>query len=156
MSPRAAWRLETLDFDQVYDYAAGKAGWGAVGLPREGKAASEPSAGAAADPDVPTCSLHDDLQSIRARPRTSGWDQYIVINKQRIVLGRLGRSVLAADDQRSVEEAMSEGPSAVRPNVRLSELEERVEQQELRSALVTTSEGRLVGVVRRDSSVADA
>src|SRR5439155_1444970 len=36
MSPRAAWRLETLGFMAVYEYAAGKADWGAYGLPLEG------------------------------------------------------------------------------------------------------------------------
>lgn len=156
MSPRAALRLETLGFEQVYDYAAGKADWGAAGLPREGTVASAPSAGDAADPDVPICSLRDDLSSVRARVRASGWDQCIVINEQRIVLGRLGRKALAADDQGSVEEAMSEGPSTVRPNLRLSELEKRLERQNLRTALVTTNEGRLVGVVRRNARAADS
>jgi hypothetical protein len=33
MSPRAAWRLEALGYDSVYDYAAGKADWLAAGLP---------------------------------------------------------------------------------------------------------------------------
>src|SRR5437868_6288739 len=150
MSPRAAWRLETLGFDQVYDYAAGKADWGAAGLPRQGTVASGPSASDAADPDVPTCSLQDDLPSVRARVRASGWDQCIVVSEQRIVLGRLGRNALAADDLRSVEDAMSPGPSTVRPNVPLAELEQRLERQGLRRALVTTNEGRLIGVVRRD------
>jgi hypothetical protein len=152
MSPRAAWRLETLGFDQVYDYEAGKADWGAAGLPREGTITSEPSAGDAADPGIPTCSLLEDLPSVRARVQASGWDQCIVVNEQRIVLGRLGRKALAADDGRSVEQAMSAGPSTVRPNVRLRELEQRLERQGLRSALVTTNEGRLIGVVRRDAS----
>jgi hypothetical protein len=30
MSPRAAWRLESIGFGQVYDYAAGKADWGSA------------------------------------------------------------------------------------------------------------------------------
>jgi CBS domain-containing protein len=149
MSPRAAWRLETLGFEQVYDYAAGKADWGAAGLPREGTVASEPSAGDAADPDTPTCSLQDDLPLVRARVRASGWDQCIVVNDQRIVLGRLGRKALAADDRRTVEEAMSAGPSTVRPDTPLAELEQRLERKNLRSALVTTNEGRLVGLIRR-------
>src|SRR6266567_7021693 len=135
MSPRAAWRLETLGFEQVYDYAAGKADWAAAGLLREGAVVSEPSAGDAADHDVPTCSLQDDLSSVRARVRASGWDQCIVVNEQRIVLGRLGRKALADDDLRSVEDAMSAGPSTVRPNVRLAELQQRLERQDLRSAL---------------------
>jgi len=32
MSPRAASRLESLGFRDVYDYAAGKADWFAAGL----------------------------------------------------------------------------------------------------------------------------
>jgi CBS domain-containing protein len=87
-----------------------------------------------------------------ARVRASGWDQCIVVNGQGIVLGRLGRKALAADDRRSVEEAMSAGPSTIRPNVRLAELQSRLERQGLRSALVTTNEGRLIGVVRRDAA----
>src|SRR5207249_889428 len=38
MSPRAAWRLESLGFTEVYEYSAGKSDWGAYGLPLEGKA----------------------------------------------------------------------------------------------------------------------
>ena len=41
MSPRAACRLETLGFSEVYDYVAGKADWLARGLPREGEKAGE-------------------------------------------------------------------------------------------------------------------
>jgi hypothetical protein len=149
MSPRAAWRLEALGFEQVYDYVAGKAAWGAAGLPREGPAASEPSAGDAADPDVPTCSLDDDLVAVREQALKSGWDTCIVVNEQRIVLGRLGRKALSGTSDRTVEDAMNEGPSTVRPNVPLRELDDRLEKQDLETALVTTREGRLVGIVRR-------
>ncbi len=45
---------------------------------------------------------------------------------------------------------MSEGPSTVRPNVDLAELLERLEQKKLAAAIVTTSDGKLVGVVRPD------
>ena len=152
MSPRAAWRLETLGFTHVYDYAAGKADWGAAGLLREGTAAAEPAVGDAADRSVPTCTLDENLNAVRARVRASGWDQCIVVNNERIVLGRLGRNALSADDQQSLEDAMSEGPSTVRPNVELAELLKRLERQGLRSALVTTDDGRLVGVVRRPAN----
>jgi hypothetical protein len=33
MSPRAASRLESIGFEQVYDYVAGKADWGSACLP---------------------------------------------------------------------------------------------------------------------------
>jgi hypothetical protein len=96
MSPRAAWRLEALGFELVYDYVAGKAAWGAAGLPREGRAASEPSSGDAADKHVPTCHLDEDLHQVRERVRTTDWEQCIVVNTQRIVLGRIGRRSLAS------------------------------------------------------------
>jgi Mg/Co/Ni transporter MgtE len=110
-----------------------------------------PTAGAAADPTVPTCALDDDLNDVRARVRASGWDQCIVVNGERVILGRLGRRAIASDDSGSVEDAMSEGPRTFRPNVRLDELLERLERAGYQTALVANSDGRLVGVIRRGS-----
>ena len=45
MSPRAAWRLETLGFEKVFDYVDGRADWLAAGLPTEGTGSSLPKAG---------------------------------------------------------------------------------------------------------------
>jgi len=149
MSPRAAWRLASLGFEHVFDYLAGKAGWSAAGLPLEGTAAVDATAGRAADASVPTCLLTDALQGVRARVRASEWRQCIVVNEERIVLGRLGRRALERDDEQTVEEAMTEGPSTVRPDEPLAKLLARLERQELETALVTTSDGRLVGVVLR-------
>jgi CBS domain-containing protein len=153
MSPRAAWRLEALRFGKVYDYVAGKADWGAAGLPREGRAVREPSAGDAADPNVPTCRLEDDLRQVRERFRASGWEQCIVVNAERIVLGLLGRRALGSDDAQTVEQAMTNGPSTIRPNVPLAQLLQRLEHRGLQTALVTTSDGRLVGVVRKATGI---
>jgi Mg/Co/Ni transporter MgtE len=150
MSPRAAWRLDALGFDEIYDYVAGKADWGAAGLPLEGHAAGAPTAGRAADTDVPTCTLDDALQVVRARVRATDWRQCVVINEHWIVLGRLGREAIESDDPRTVEEAMTEGPSTIRPDTPLDKLLERLERQQLQTALVTTSEGVLIGVVPRD------
>ncbi|MEP7225013.1 MAG: CBS domain-containing protein [Actinomycetota bacterium] len=149
MSPRAAWRLASLGFERVFDYVPGKADWSAAGLPLEGDAAEEATAGSAADPSVPTCALGDDLQHVRTRVRQTEWRQCIVVNDERIVLGRLGRQALEQDDEQTIEEAMAEGPSTVRPDEPLDKLLTRLERQQLETALVTTSEGRLVGVVRR-------
>ena len=149
MSPRAAWRLEALGFTQVYDYIAGKADWAASGLPLEGRTAQQPTAGRAADPSVPTCTLDEDLQEVRSCVRETAWRQCIVINEQRIVLGRLGRAAIENEDKTSVEAVMSEGPSTVRPDTPLDQLLARLECQRLETALVTTSEGVLVGAVRR-------
>src|SRR5712691_10735070 len=115
MSPRAAWRLEGMGFADVYDYVAGKADWAAIGLPLDGTLG--PRAGQFARPDVPTARLDERLRDVRRRVGASGWDTCIVVNDEQVVLGRLGRRALARDDDVSVEEAMSPGPSTVRPSI---------------------------------------
>jgi hypothetical protein len=91
MSPRAACRLESLGFQEVYDYAAGEADWFAYGLPMEGTNASIPHAGDLARRDVPTCRLDDDLRDVVRRLRASDWDACPVTNDERVVLGLLRR-----------------------------------------------------------------
>ena len=79
-----------------------------------------------------------------------GWDTCIVVNEQRVVLGRLGRKALAADTDESVEEAMTPGPSTVRPSIGVDALLERIRVRKLSSFLVTTPDGRLVSLVLRE------
>ena len=136
----------------MYDFAAGKAAWLAGGLPIEGADASVPRAGDHARADVPTCRLSESLQSVRERVRAAGWDTCIVVNEERIVLGRLGRSALTSDDDAAVEQAMSEGPSTIRPDTTLETITQRLREQSLVTALVTTLDGRLVGLVRLDDA----
>ena len=150
MSPRAAARLETLGFTRVYDYVAGKKGWGSFGLPHEGTTVPARTAGDAAHRDVPTCRLDEGLQDVRERVRDAGWDTCIVLGDDGVVLGRIGRKALAADDGRPAEEAMTPGPSTVRPSIGRDALLERMREREVRSYVVTTPDGRLVGVVRAD------
>ena len=42
MSPRAALRLESIGFEQVYDYGASKADWGSFGLPLDAPQTADP------------------------------------------------------------------------------------------------------------------
>ena len=147
MSPRAAWRLESLGFTAVYDFAAGKAAWLAAGLPIKGSDAAIPRAGEHARKDVPTCHLDEPITTVRERVRATGWDTCIVINQRRIVLGRLGRAALASDDDQTIEQAMSNGPSTIRPDTPLATIVERLREKNLTSALVTTLEGELVGLL---------
>lgn len=44
---------------------------------------------------------------------------------------------------------MRNGPRTIWPNVSLVDLLERLERQDLRSAIVTTSDGKLGGIIRR-------
>ena len=147
MSPRAAWRLESLGYGDVYDFAAGKAAWLAAGLPIEGTDQTTPRVGEHARNDVPTCTLDEPLTAVRERVSATGWDTCIVINQQRIVLGRLGHNALTSNDEGTVEEAMSAGPSTIRPDTPLTTITRRLREKNLSSALVTTLEGELVGLL---------
>ena len=98
---------------------------------------------------MPTCALADRLADVRERVRAAGWDACIVVNQHRVVLGRLGRKALAADTDESIEEAMTPGPSTVRPSIGTDALLERMRARNLTSILVTTPDGRLVGLVLR-------
>jgi CBS domain-containing protein len=154
MSPRAASRLEAMGFEQVYDYENGIHDWGSFGLPREGRAADRPSAGDLAKRDVPTCSLDDDLDEVRHRVRTAGWNTCFVVTPGRVVLGRLGRRAQESEEPQSVEEAMNEGPSTVRPSISLADLLERMDKRNLRSYPITTPDGVLLGLVLREDAEA--
>ena len=147
MSPRAASRLETLGFEHVYDYVAGKADWGSAGLPLEGMAGSETRAGAHLREDVPTCRPHDRLQEVCELLDRSGWDTCFVVDDQRVVLGRLGRRAIRERSDVDAAEAMSPGPSTIRPSARLEAMIERMRRQNLSNLPVTTSDGRLLGLL---------
>lgn len=150
MSPRAAWRLETLGFERVYDYVGGKADWLAHGLPREGEAASIPHAGELVDPDPPTCALDDRVAAIRAVLDGSAYGFCLVLNERRIVLGRVSRGAVdAAHTGASAEEVMEVGPSTVRPSANARELVERLAKRGLATTIVTTPEGSLIGTFDR-------
>ena len=150
MSPRAAWRLESLGFTKVYDYSGGKANWGAFGLPLEGTLG--PRAGEHVRTDVPTYSVDERLQEVRARLRAGDWDTCLVANEARVVLGRLGRRALAREDDVAVEDAMSSGPSTVRPNVTVEAMLERMRRQNLSDVVVTRLDGVLLGLLRREDA----
>jgi Mg/Co/Ni transporter MgtE len=134
----------------VYDYVAGKADWGSFGLPIEGRRDSATRVGAHAHPDVPICVLGERLRDVGERVRAAGWDTCFVVDERRVVLGRLGRAALSRDQDVSIEEAMTLGPSTVRPSLELEQALERMRAQQLTSLPVTRSDGVLVGVIRRE------
>ena len=87
---------------------------------------------------------------VRERVRAAGWDACFVIDERGVVLGRLGPAALAGSDDISAEDAMTLGPSTVRPALELDKAVERMRKQNLTSLPVTRSDGVLVGVLRRD------
>jgi hypothetical protein len=152
MSPLAACRLETLGFEHVYDYVPGKSDWLARGLPTEGTAAERPRAGLLARDDVVTCGLDDPIREVRPRVAESPYGFALVATGRRTLLGRLRmRAMEAADPGATAQAIMEPGPSTVPPDVEAGVLATRLAKRNLGSAIVTTPEGRLVGVVQRDA-----
>lgn len=149
MSPRAACRLESLGFTQVYDYVPGKVDWLANNLPVEGTDAEAPTAGSLARDDVVRCELADLAGSVRDRLGASPYGFALVTTAGGVVLGRVPASALAGNVERPVEEVMDPGPSTVRPHVSAAGLAKRLAERDLRWAIVTAPDGRLLGVVRR-------
>ncbi|MCH7577606.1 MAG: CBS domain-containing protein [Chloroflexi bacterium] len=149
MSPRAAWRLESLGFTQVFDYVAGKVDWLANVLPVEGNLADLPRAGDVARSDVPTCRLTEIIGDVRARVQASDHTLCVVTNDEGVVLGRLGARALRGDPKALVEEAMESGPTTTRSDDPLEAITERLQEARVGSILVTTPDGRLVGLLYR-------
>ena len=152
MSPRAAWRLESLGFPEIYDYVAGEADWFASGLPRGGRDAAIPRAGDVARRDAPICDLAARVGDARERVRAAGWDECLVVNEERVVLGRLRGTALGVDPTTPVEQVMEAGPTTVRPDARLVEVAERMRAKGVGSVVVTTPDGRLVGLLLRQDA----
>ena len=116
---------------------------------------SETRAGGHVRNDVPNCRLDDGLEEVCERLDESGWDTCFVISESGVVLGRIGRRAIRGREDVTAEEAMTPGPSTIRPSARLREIAERMQRQNLTNLPVTTSEGRLVGLLtRRDAEQA--
>jgi CBS domain-containing protein len=152
MSPRAAWRLESLGFSPVYEYTAGIADWLALGLPSEGRDAGVPRAGQIARRDVPTCALREQVGEVRQRVAAAGWDECLVVNEERVVLGRLRGAALAAPATTTAEAVMESGPTTSRPDGQLARLVPRLREKRVDRIIVTTPDGRLVGVIERETA----
>ena len=155
MSPRAACRLEALGFGEVYDYTAGKADWLARGLPREGEKAGERRAFDLVVDDVATCALDDRVGTVRERVAASRYGFAFVVSPGGVLLGRLRRAALEGDGEQTAEAVMELGPSTIRADTELEPLAERMRTRDLTSLPVTTPEGELMGVVRRDDLEAE-
>jgi CBS domain-containing protein len=142
---RAAVRLQTLGFDDVYRYADGKMDWSASGLPTEGDHA-EARLLAIAQRDVLTCRLSDRLAEVRGH----GVALCVVTDEHGVILGELSERELRSGAGDIVEEVMEPGPITYRPNVSLEELWGRLEHHpRVQHVLVSTPDGELLGVVWR-------
>ena len=136
-----------MGFDDVYDYAAGKADWIAMGLPVE-RRDEKPRIEQVARKDVPTCGVHDDLSQVRSK-LPEGWNVCVVLNADRIVLGLVDFSD-QLDEAKIVEDVMHPAPLTFRPGRTVAETCDYLKSKNVQVALVTTSLGQFIGILRRD------
>jgi len=99
--------------------------------------------------DAPTCSLAERLGDVRDRVIAAGWDACVVVSQDRVVLGLLRAKELQADPHLLVERVMRPGPSTYRPSVSVEEMRRTMTERNLENSPVTTSDGKLVGLVRK-------
>lgn len=140
----------SLGFSRVYRYTAGKEDWIAFDLPTEGKDAEKPTAGDVARRDPPTCALTDRVGEVRERTHAAGWTSCIVVDDRNIVLGRVRSKDLDGDPDQTAESVMEAGPTTERPSEPLEALIQRMQQKRVASVVVSTPDGRLIGVLPRE------
>jgi len=84
---------------------------------------------------------------VPARTEARNGDVFIVVNDEGVVLGRLRGDALDGDPEASVEQVMESTPVTFRPSVPLEEMADYLQEHGMDSALITTAEGRLVGIL---------
>lgn len=126
----------------------------AAGLPTEGTTGRK--AGQLARTDVPTCSADERLEDVAKRVASAGWNACVVINPSGVVFGLLREKELRGDPGQTIAHAMRPGPSTYRPHVPVAEMAAQMVQHNLENAPITTSDGRLVGLLLREDAVAAA
>jgi len=147
LSARAAWRLESMGFQEVYRYTPGKADWLAAGLETEGVQAKKPRIRQMIHKDVPTCSLRERLEDVKSRRRPNQ-DLCVVVNDKSIVLGVIQGEIWDANPQARIADVMNPGPRTLRPDMDPRDAQRVLRNYDASSAIVTTSDGELLGLVR--------
>jgi CBS domain-containing protein len=132
----------------------GKVDWMARGLPLEGEKAAEPRAIDFALRDVVTSGLDETMGAVRERVAQSQYGFTFVVGEEGVLLGRLRKAALEGDPGARAEDVMEPGPSTSRPDTPPAELLAKLDRRQLRTAVLTDPDGRLLGVVRRDDLAA--
>lgn len=147
LSARAAWRLESMGFQEVYRYTPGKADWLAAGWETEGTEAKKPRIRGMIHKDVPTCSLRERLEDVKSR-RRQNQDFCIVVNDRNIVLGVIEGEAWDANPLSRVGDIMLPGPRTIRPDLEPKDAQKILRNYDGANAIVTTSDGELLGIVK--------
>lgn len=116
------------------------------------RASAAKRAGDLAHRDVATCRPDAPIGDVRARVASSGYGVCVVTNDAGVVFGVIGESELTAADGARADAAMNAGVSTFRPNVPLDEMATYMTEHALESAPITSSDGRLIGLLLREDA----
>ena len=127
----------------------GKVDWLARGLPTEGERTGELRVGDLARDDAVTCELNDSAAAVARRIDDSPYGFALVLAEDGTLLGRLRRSAIEDATEATAEDLMTPGPSTVRPDTEPAALRKKLDAKNLKTAIVSTPEGHVIGVVLR-------
>jgi CBS domain-containing protein len=100
--------------------------------------------------DAVTCPLERSVGEVRDQIARSAYPFALVTAPHGVLLGRLPRSALDCDPSLTAEDVMEPGPKTFRPDTHAVTVAGRLAKRELRWAIVTDPEGRLIGVASRE------
>lgn len=132
----------------MFCYKPGKMGWLASALPSEGEEKSAMIFDQI-DHRVPTCQLKDLVREAKRQANDVGFDICAVVNEENVVLGIVDHDQWRTDRPTTVAEIMKAGPKTIRPSASLKEANAILDKDDLESILVTTSDGKLLGIFTR-------
>ena len=139
-----------LGFGEVYDYVPGKVDWLAHGLAVEGKRTVAPIAGRAMRDDAALCRPGDRIADVCEAIERSPYPFALVTTDDRTLVGRARLSALDPASERPVFDVAEPGPKTFRPHAAAEKVAGFLADKGFRWAIVTTPEGRLLGVASRE------
>src|SRR5207245_1587827 len=116
------------------------------GFETEGENAGRPRLKQYVKTNVQTCLLRDRMQDIQNRRGNN--DVCIVLNDRNIVMGIIEGEAWNANPLMRPSEVMKPGRRTFRPDGDPKESAKELRKDEIENAIVTTSDGELIGILR--------
>lgn len=115
----------------------------------EGELTHQETAARLAQKNIPRCAPEDKVADVRARVTPAQPRLCAVIDRAGTVEGLVAQELWQADGALAVEQIMDPAPLTVRPHTLVKVAGERMRKQQRDTALVTTPDGHLLGVLRQ-------
>jgi Mg/Co/Ni transporter MgtE len=123
--------------------------WLAHNLEVEGERADAPTVGRLMRHDVVRCAPTDTATAVLESIQGSPYPFAVLTSADGTVLGRVPASALKPPSETPVWDVAEPGPKTFRPHHSVENVTRHLAEKDLRWAIVTTPEGRLLGVASR-------